>query len=855
MVFSRHNHHIVPDASGELLIQTLETLPDALLLVDRAGTIVYANVGAQELLSTAEELPIGKSFWRSAPRLSSLALLQAMSKVWENGEPADIAYHSPVQGSFLQVHIVPTAKGLLLHIHMTDRPATRRAEFPADETIWLTLLHAWPAEAGVLTPEGNILEVNQRFLDKAQVTRAEIIGKALTQASLWSASPCNRVQLASAMARCSAGEEVHCELHIGEEQQQPRDLEVTFLPHFAADQRVAYLLFMGQDITERKRSERDMYMFVDMLPQLVWTAQPDGYIDYYNQRWLSYTGLTFEQSCGEGWMQCIHPDDLPSILPTWQQALQTGSSYETALRLRHGATGEYRWFLSRCTPFKDSNGCIRKYIGTCTDIDEWKQAEQQLQISENKWHVLTEALPQLIWTTTPDGQTDYFNHRWYDYTCSSFEDSQGEGWSRYLHPDDRERTLQVWKQAVATRKPYEIEYRFKNGNTGNYHWFLARALPVFDETGNLIKWFGTSTDIDERKRMEDALQRSQRYIRALVDSNIIGIVFSNDEHTITEANNAFFAMTGYTQEDLRAGLLTRERLIPPEERVAIEQAMQETYTNGQHAPMEIALICKDNSRLPVLLGSVVFEHDPLRIVGFILDNAAPKALEQRKNDFISMASHELKAPLTALKLQTSLLEKQMARQGIAVPVPALGRMETQLNKLNRLIEDLLDVSKIQAGSIEYLQEPVDLHALLLDIIDTFRQTCSTHTIVFHSTGHVFVIGDQDRLGQVFVNLLGNAIKYSPEADSVEVDLSVARETATVRVQDHGCGIPREQREKIFERFYRGQSKGISGLGMGLYIVADIVKRHGGTIIVDSNSGQGSIFALTFPCLSRTELWD
>jgi signal transduction histidine kinase len=144
---------------------------------------------------------------------------------------------------------------------------------------------------------------------------------------------------------------------------------------------------------------------------------------------------------------------------------------------------------------------------------------------------------------------------------------------------------------------------------------------------------------------------------------------------------------------------------------------------------------------------------------------------------------------------------------------------------------------------------VDLDALLREMADTMQQTHPSHTILVHGTVQASLLGDRDRLAQVFTNLLSNAIKYSPEAQTVEMDLSASPETVTIRVRDHGLGIPREQREKIFERFYRAadpKQRAIPGLGMGLYIVAEIVKRHGGTISVDSAIGKGSTFTVTLP---------
>lgn len=287
----------------------------------------------------------------------------------------------------------------------------------------------------------------------------------------------------------------------------------------------------------------------------------------------------------------------------------------------------------------------------------------------------------------------------------------------------------------------------------------------------------------------------------------------------------------------------------PEDAQLFECALQEIAAKGQHTPFETELLCKDGSRLPIFVGGVLFQNHPRQIISFVLDNSARRELEQRKDDFISMASHELRNPLTALKLQTTMLHRRLAKQDIQALTSALSNMDGQINTIGRLVEELLDVSKIQAGKLEYHQETVDLDALLQETTVTMQQIYPSHRILVRGAAQANLLGDRDRLGQVFTNLLSNAIKYSPDAESVEVELSTSPETINISVHDHGLGIPQEQREKIFERFYRAtgpRQKAIPGLGMGLYIVAEIVKLHGGTITVDSTVGKGSTFTMTLP---------
>jgi len=224
-------------------------------------------------------------------------------------------------------------------------------------------------------------------------------------------------------------------------------------------------------------------------------------------------------------------------------------------------------------------------------------------------------------------------------------------------------------------------------------------------------------------------------------------------------------------------------------------------------------------------------------------------LERRKDEFISTASHELKTPITTLKGFTDLLLRKLERQGMREEMPMLTRMDTQINRLTRLIDELLDVSKVQVGRLDFEEEPVDLAALLQETVEILQPTSPTHTLIVRETTHAMIMGDKDRLGQVLTNLISNAIKYSPQANQVDLSITTSNKTVTLRVRDYGVGIPKAQQKHIFDRFYRGRvsrGKAFPGLGMGLYIARGIVRRHGGEITVESEEGKGSTFVVSLP---------
>jgi len=236
-------------------------------------------------------------------------------------------------------------------------------------------------------------------------------------------------------------------------------------------------------------------------------------------------------------------------------------------------------------------------------------------------------------------------------------------------------------------------------------------------------------------------------------------------------------------------------------------------------------------------------------IGFVLDISERKELEKRKDEFISMASHELKTPLTSLKGFLGLLQRRLTTQGDEQALHYIARMDAQVNRLTKLINDLLDLSKMQTGQLDYREERFEVDALVQEIVENVQGTTQTHHLLLEGQIGAEVFGDRDRIGQVLMNLLNNAIKYSPQADTVLVRVAKDQNKALVSVQDFGIGIAKEHQHKIFERFYQvtdPEEKTYPGLGIGLYISYQIVKRHGGRMWVESKKGEGAAFQFTLP---------
>ncbi len=371
-------------------------------------------------------------------------------------------------------------------------------------------------------------------------------------------------------------------------------------------------------------------------------------------------------------------------------------------------------------------------------------------------------------------------------------------------------------------------------------WFESRIHP--SAAGLVV----LSQDITERKLLE--VERGK--YAALVSSSDDAIVSKTLDGTITSWNHTAERMFGYTAEEAIGQHITL--IIPPELHQEEEDIIGKLRQGIRIRHYETVRVRKDGTKVDVSLSISPIIDRAGNIIGaakIARDITERIELERRKDEFISMASHELKTPITTLKGFTDMLLRKLERQGMQEEVPMLTRMDAQINRLTRLIDELLDVSKVQAGRLDYEEEPVDLAALLRETVEILQPTSPTHPLIVKETTHAMIMGDKDRLGQVLTNLIGNAIKYSPQANQVDLSITTSNKTVTLRVRDYGVGIPKAHQKHIFDRFYRGRvshNKAFPGLGMGLYIAHEIVKWHGGEITVESEEGKGSTFVVSLP---------
>src|SRR6201996_3230912 len=312
------------------------------------------------------------------------------------------------------------------------------------------------------------------------------------------------------------------------------------------------------DITEAKqaeerirRNERELRTLVEAIPAYVGTNQPDGLVDFISQSWLDYTGFSREQGMGWGWASAIHPEDFDRVLANWRAAVAAGTPVEHELRCR-SADGTYHWFLYRGLPLRDDGGNVVKWYGTLTNIDALKETEHALQTREHQLVGIIETIPSMLWSLWPNGEPNHLSKRFLDYFGAPFEEFLNQGWVKIIHPDDLEETTRLFARSLETGELFNVINRLLRAD-GKYRWHHTMGEPLRDPDGKILQWYGLSMDIDEQKRAEETVRKSERELRTLIDvmPAIVGV--SLPDGTVEFLSQSWLDYFGQTTEEAMGG--------------------------------------------------------------------------------------------------------------------------------------------------------------------------------------------------------------------------------------------------------------------------------------------------------------
>jgi PAS domain S-box-containing protein len=502
------------------------------------------------------------------------------------------------------------------------------------------------------------------------------------------------------------------------------------------------------------------------------------------------------------------------------------------------------------SPHRDDVGVINGVLVNGLDVTNRVVTLTRLAQQELVLKSVTEAAATALWMIDVNGDITYVSQAWVRWTGKPAEAHLGRGWLNSVVEDDREHVFHRFALYFAAKKVYNIDFRIIRAD-GKLQWIAATGKPRYSSEGDFEGYVGSCMDITERKETERHLKESEERFRKIADSAPVFIWMGDTSGKTVFFNKSWLDFTGRGFEESVNTLETKE--LHPEDEQRVYDIYQAAFARREGYYLEFRLKRYDDVYRYIGMKSVPHYSPDGEFEGYIgsgMDITETKEHEQIKNEFIGMASHELKTPITSMKAYVQLLLNIYKNEDDDEFLKkSLTTVNKQINKLTRLITDLLDVSKIESGRLSLNSEVFVMNELLKECIDEVQYTAQRHDIVLEEEAHLSVYADRDRIAQVITNLLTNAIKYSPETDRIDVLIRNIDGQVRVTVHDYGIGISKEEQDKVFNRFYRVEGRNeqtFSGFGIGLFVASEIIRRHSGRIWVDSEKGKGSFFSFELP---------
>jgi PAS domain S-box-containing protein len=664
---------------------------------------------------------------------------------------------------------------------------------------------------------------------------------------------------------------------------------------------VTHYVAIFSDITEKRRTEEELRTFFDLIPELVCVASIDGRFLKINRMWQEALGYTEQEILATPFLDLIHPDDRDATMQEVQRQLADKATMHFVNRYRC-KDGSYRWLEWGAAPAVDG----QMLFAAARDITERRQLDRKLQENEQHFRTLANGGSALIWTAGQDKLCDYFNEPWLRFTGRSLEQELGNGWTSGLHPDDADRCLDTYHTAFDQRRPFSMEYRLRHAD-GSFRWLRDDGNPRYDSHGEFLGYIGFCVDITAQKELAAELERHRHRLEELVDARTRELAQANAalgveiaklrkaEERLDSFNRNFEAFLDQTTDFVYFKDIHSRFLFCSQTLAAITGHAHWRDMIGKHDrevfPPDTARIYEEEE-LPVfaegrrLLDKIDPYYDQQGRLGYVQTNkwplfdatgnvagifgisrditermAASQALQdakdaaeaanRAKSAFLASMSHELRTPLNAILGFSDILRRDPAlsarqRQHLAI-------VHKSGDHLLGLINDVLDIAKIEAGRVQVHSAPFDLRRTVRDVTDMLRLRAEDKGLqlqVDHPANVPrYIVGDEVKLRQVLLNLISNAIKAT-EQGGVILRLGLQHNHAEhllIEVEDSGCGIALQDQTRIMEPFVQaGPQAQQQGAGLGLSISRQFVELMGGRLTLTSTIGRGSTFRVDLP---------
>jgi PAS domain S-box-containing protein len=614
------------------------------------------------------------------------------------------------------------------------------------------------------------------------------------------------------------------------------------------------------------RDMRDIYALTDANPDLIARFNRDLQYTYLNPSALQVIGLPAEDVLGRTLHEIGTDPALADYLVSQLRiAFETGREHRTQYELP-GRKGLH-YYDVQLIPMSGAGGRIESVLTVSRDVTARRMAEAALHDSERRYRSIVEGQVDLVVLYHPDTTVAYVNDAYCKYFGKSREEIIGHSFLGLTNVSERERIYARLEEVLSNPAPKVEEYLLTDGN-GNARWISWVDHGIVDDAGNvLVQAIGR--DITHIKRIEEALEvERERYQLLFDESPLPLLVYDADTLQYLDVNASAIATYGYTRDeflkmtlmDLRpSSEVARLRTLLDDENAVQDGAMgvwRHQRKNGTVFDVEITgrNIIYNGRRARLILAVDTTERMALEAERMYTQSLEIELQKEReitllKERFTSMVTHEFRTPLSVIMSTVDILKNYLDRLTKENIARKLDIVTNEAKRMTTLLDDVLTLSRATAGRLRVTPHPFDAVEVLQGLVENLRLTDNDqhHFNLKTSDDHAIVVTDQRLLEQILINLLTNAVKYSPPATTITAEICATEDHITLRVMDEGRGIPEVDQPRIFEAFHRAENAtGIEGTGLGLAIVRESVNLLGGEISFESTIGKGTMFTVELP---------
>ncbi|MFA5101311.1 MAG: PAS domain S-box protein, partial [Candidatus Omnitrophota bacterium] len=621
---------------------------------------------------------------------------------------------------------------------------------------------------------------------------------------------------------------------------------------------VVLILFLNRKISAARTQASKMFVYqqslIDNFPALIWRSDVTGKCDYFNKAWLKFTGRTLEEEQGDGWAEGVHPDDRRECLHIYTDAFASKTAFESEYRLRR-FDGQYRWIIDHGRPNYGVDGKFTGYLGSCYDITERKQVNESLQDNLSWLQLLIDTIPNPIFFKDAKGLYTGCNRAFLEFTGLRRAEVVGHTVYEIFSPElaDIYFRSDIELLSRGGRQQYEAKVKYADGVLHDVIFNRAVFNQPDGSVGGIV---GVIIDITERKAMEEELKRTIRSTRDIIEQAPFGMYVINRSGAVEYVNAAMLDISGDSREQFMSlKMLELQSYIDFGLSAKIKRVFEGEYFRLDGIEYTSVNSGKTTTRnfigIPLQQGAV---YNALIIVEDVTQRKkADEKLRDAvvtKSKFLSMVSHELRTPLTAIKEGINIVLEGLAGDLNAEQKDFLETARRNVDRLARLINDVLDFQKLESGKMQFSFQEHDIN-------DVVREIARAMDAVVKAKGLALNVKcddslrkiqfDRDKIVQVLTNLVNNAMKFTPQG-SITLMTQATGATVTVTVQDTGPGIKPEDLPKLFQSFQQLGDEKVrkGGSGLGLVISKEIVEHHQGRIWVESKVGEGTRFMFALP---------